>query len=108
MELCPVQNSLYIQVLRSAALAALVHGTPAAGISQTLRHGTTNGNTELSQMAPRMFGRAAITLSIGPHSRLRRPQICVDLGHPRGHVGDTMLFSKFLQRAAMLALQALY
>jgi len=29
-EFCPVQNSLYIQVLRSPTLAALLHGTPAA------------------------------------------------------------------------------
>jgi len=38
-EFCPVQNSLYVQVLRSPILAALLHGTPAAGISQTLRRG---------------------------------------------------------------------
>jgi len=28
-EICPVQNSLYVQVLRSLTLAALLHGTPA-------------------------------------------------------------------------------
>jgi len=49
---CPVQNSLYVQVLRSCILAALLHGTPAAGVSQTLRRGTRNGITELSQRAP--------------------------------------------------------
>jgi len=49
-------------------VAALLHGTPAAGVSQTLRHGTRNGITELSQRAPPIFGRAAITLGIGPHS----------------------------------------
>jgi len=38
-EFCPVQNSLYVQVLRSRVLAALLHGTPAAGVSQTLRRG---------------------------------------------------------------------
>jgi len=42
-----VQNSLYVQVLRSTILAALLHGTPAAGVSQTLRRGTSNGITEL-------------------------------------------------------------
>jgi len=47
-----VQNSLYVQVLRSPILAALLHGTPAAGVSQTLRHGTRNGITELSLRAP--------------------------------------------------------
>jgi len=35
-EFCLVQNSLYVQVLRSRILAALLHGTPAAGISQTV------------------------------------------------------------------------
>jgi len=42
-----VQNSLYVQVLRSLILPALLHGTPAAGVSQTLRRGTRNGITEL-------------------------------------------------------------
>ena len=49
-------------------LAALLHGTPAAGFSQTLRRGTRNGITELPQTAPLIFGWAAITLGIGPHS----------------------------------------
>ena len=48
-EFCLVQNSLYVQVLRSPILAALLHGTPAAGVSQTLRRGTRNGIMELSQ-----------------------------------------------------------
>jgi len=30
-------------ILRSPILAALLHGTPAAGVSQTLRCGTRNG-----------------------------------------------------------------
>jgi len=64
-EFCPVQHSFYVQVLRSLILAALLHGTQAAGISQTLRHGTRNGITELLQRAPRIFGWAAITLGIG-------------------------------------------
>jgi len=38
------------------------------GVSQTLRRGTRNGITELSQRAPPIFGWAAITLGIGPHS----------------------------------------
>ena len=66
-EFCQVQNSLYVQVLPSPILAALLHGTPAAGVSQTLRHSTRNGITELLQRAPPIFGRAAITLGIGPH-----------------------------------------
>jgi len=40
----------------------------SSGVSQTLRRGTRNGITELSQRAPPIFGWAAITLSIGPHS----------------------------------------
>jgi len=32
-EFCQLQNSLYVQVLRSPILAALLHGTPAAGVS---------------------------------------------------------------------------
>ena len=36
-EFCPLQNSLYVQVLRSLILAPLLHGTPAADVSQTLR-----------------------------------------------------------------------
>jgi len=66
-EFCPVQNSLYVQVLRSPILTALLHGTPATGVSQTLRRGTRNGITELSQRAPPIFGEASITLGIGPH-----------------------------------------
>jgi len=67
-EFCPVQNWVYVQVLRSGILAVLLHGTPAAGVSQTLWSGTKNGITELSQTAPPIFDRAAITLGIGPHS----------------------------------------
>jgi len=67
-QFCPVPNSLYVQVLRSPTVEALLHGTPAAGVSQTLRRRTRNGITELSQRAPPIFSRAAITLGIGPHS----------------------------------------
>ena len=35
-EFCQVQNSLCVQVLRSPILAALLHGTRAAAVSQTL------------------------------------------------------------------------
>jgi len=42
-EFCQVQNSLCVQVLRSPILAALLHGTRAVGVSQTLRRGTRNG-----------------------------------------------------------------
>jgi len=68
-EFYQVQNSLCVQVLRAPILAALLHGTPCSnGVSQTLRRGTRNGITELSHRASSIFGRAAITLGIGPHS----------------------------------------
>jgi len=65
-----VQNSLCIQVLRSRILAALLHGMPAAGLSQTLQRGTRNGITELLQRMPPILGWAAITLGISPHFSL--------------------------------------
>ena len=67
-EFCQVQTSLYVQVLRSPILAALLHGTRPVGVSQTLRRGTRNGIAEPSQRASPIFGWAAITLGIGPHS----------------------------------------
>jgi len=60
-EFCHVQNSLYVQVLRSPILTALLHGTPAAGVNQTLLRGTRNGITEISLTAPPILVRAAIT-----------------------------------------------
>jgi len=69
-EFCPVQYSLYVQVLHSPILAMLLHSTPAAGIGQTLWRGTRNGISELSQRAPPIFGWAATTLGIGQHSSL--------------------------------------
>jgi len=41
-----------------------------SSISQTLRCGTRNGTTELSQKVPPIFGWTAIALGIGPHSSL--------------------------------------
>jgi len=67
-EFCHVQNSLCVQLLRSPVLAALLHGTRAVGVSESFRRRTRNGITELSQRAPPIFGWAAITLDIGPHS----------------------------------------
>jgi len=58
------------QVLRFPILATLLHGPRAAGISQTLQHGTRNGIMELLQTAPPIFGWVAIMLGIGPHSSL--------------------------------------
>jgi len=55
-EVCQVQTSLCVQVLRSSILRALLHGTRPVGISQIYRHGTRNRITELSQRAPPIFG----------------------------------------------------
>jgi len=41
-------------------LAALLHGTLVVGVSQTY--------SGVEQTVPPVFGRAAITLGIGPHS----------------------------------------
>jgi len=69
MEFCQVQNSLYVQVLRSPILTALLHGTRVVGVSQTLRRATRNGITNFRR--GRHLGGAAITLGIGPHSSCR-------------------------------------
>jgi len=66
-EFCHVQNSLCVQLLRSPILAALLHGSRALGVSESLRRRTRNGITELSQRAPPIFGSAPITLGIRPH-----------------------------------------
>jgi len=50
--LAQLQNSVCVQVLRSAILAALLHGTRAVGVRQSLRRGTRNGIMELSQRTP--------------------------------------------------------
>ena len=67
-EFYPVQNSLYVQVLSSPILAALLYGTAAAGVSETLRRGTRNAITELSPTVLPTVSWAAIALGIGPHS----------------------------------------
>jgi len=66
-----VQNSRCVQVLRSPILAALLHGIPAAGSAKLC--GVAQGIMELSQRASPIFGWAAITLGIGPHSSYGRP-----------------------------------
>jgi len=57
-------------VLRSPILEALLHGTRAVAVSQTLWRGTRNGITELSQRAISLFGWTAMTL--GNRSTLNR------------------------------------
>jgi len=64
-EFCHVQNSLCIQMLHSPILAALLHGTRAVGVSQTLRRDTRNGITELSLLV--IFNRQRHLYSQGSH-----------------------------------------
>jgi len=73
MEFCQVQNSLCIQVLLFSILAALLHGTRAVGISQTLHRGNCTRSTfsqfpQYSVEGAICVWRAAITLGIRPHS----------------------------------------
>jgi len=67
-EFCQVQNWRYVQVLCSPILTALLHGTPAAGVSQTLHGGTRNGITELSQRAPPYIRLGSHHVGMVPHS----------------------------------------
>ena len=66
-EFCHVQNSLCVQVLRSRILAVLLHGTLAAGVSQTLRRGARNRITELSH------AEGATYIRLGGHHVGHRP-----------------------------------
>jgi len=72
-EFCPLQNSLFVQVLRSPMLAgyctALQQRSSAelCGVVQEMELGTF---TE-QQRAPPIFDWAAITLGIGQHSSFR-------------------------------------
>jgi len=70
---CPLTQFCHVQKFTLRPSLAFMHGTPPMGVSRTLRHGTRNGKTELSQRAPPIFGRAAIMLGIGP----QRPHILV-------------------------------
>jgi len=44
MDFCQLQNSLYVQVLRSPILAALLHSTRAVGVSQSLQRSAEGAN----------------------------------------------------------------
>jgi len=99
MEFCQLQNSLCVQVLRSPILAALLYGTRAASVSQNLRRATRNGITELSQRAP-VFGTAAITFGIGPHSTF------IYIPTPSRFVVDEMVFKGHLRSTAKSLLES--
>jgi len=89
-EFCQLQNSLCVQVLRSPLLAALLHGTQAAGVSQFAawckewNYGTFAD----------ILGRAAITSGIGSHSTVLtyRCKIVFTFFYP-GHVFNVFLNS---------------
>ena len=70
-EFCQVQNSLCVQVLPSPILTALLHGTRAVGVSQTLRRDTRNGITELSLLVS--FNRGRHLYTEGGHHVGHRP-----------------------------------
>jgi len=73
-EFCQVQNSLCVQVFRSPILAALLHGSRAVGVSQTLQrawHKERNGITELSLVV--IFNRGRHQYSHGGHHVAHRP-----------------------------------
>ena len=63
-EFCQVQNSLYVQVLLSPILAALLHGTREVGVSQTLWCGifTRQGGRPIRQWVVELFS-CSINLS---------------------------------------------
>jgi len=65
-EFCLLQNSLCVQVLRSPILAALLRGTRAAAVSQTLWRGTRNfcrGRHLYSARRPSRWGSAHILVA---------------------------------------------
>jgi len=79
---CPVQNSLYVQVLRSPMLAAILHGIPAAGVSRTLRRGIYIQGMEL-----RNFRRGCHLYSVGRSSRWASAHIVVCAIFPKKRLG---------------------
>jgi len=69
-EFCQVQISLCVQSLRSPILASL-YGTRVVVVSQTLRHGTRNGITELLLLV--IFNRERHLYSEAGHHVGHRP-----------------------------------
>jgi len=75
-EFCPMQNSLCVQLLHSHWQRYCTARHQRAWAKLWLPHATRNGITELSQRAPPIFGWAAITLGIGPHSSCEKCWRC--------------------------------
>ena len=72
-QFCPMQNSLYVQVLRSPNIGSVCYCTALQQrASAKLRRRTRNGITELSQTVPPIFCRGYHVghRYIGPHSSL--------------------------------------
>ena len=67
-EFCHVQNARYVQFLRSPILAALLHA---------LQQRASAKLCGVEHRAPPIFGRAAITLGIGPHSSFHSNAVSV-------------------------------
>jgi len=73
---CHVQNSLRPSLAFSyIGIVTLRHSS--SGVSQTLRRGTRNGITELSQRAPPIF-----RLGVGGHHVGHRPTFCFFFSSP--------------------------
>jgi len=67
-EFYPVQSSLYVQVLHSLILAALLHCTPAVAVSQTLWRGTPYKEWNYGT-----FAEGATYIQLGGHHVGHRP-----------------------------------
>jgi len=63
-EFCPMQNSLYDQLLRSPIIGSVTARHTTSEREPILRRPTRNRITELSQRAPPIFGWAAIARGV--------------------------------------------
>ena len=86
---CQMQNTLCDQLLRSPILTALLHGTRALGISQTLRRGTRNGIIELLLLV--IFNRGRHLYSKGGHH--------VHVGHRPTFYSKLLIYAEHLRHS---------
>jgi len=84
MEFFQVQNRLRVQVLRYPILAALLHGTRAVSVRQTLRH-STNGIKELLQTAPPIIRQGFHHVGHWPTPTFNFLWPPYEIGHRAGH-----------------------
>jgi len=92
-EFCPVQNSLYVQVFHCHILATLVHGTPAVGISKTVRM--------VQGMEVRNFHRRRHRYSAGRPSRWALAHILVMVA--LWNRADHYIFILFLSSSSLFS-----